>query len=345
LVLGSAGILVLVLVGGLVEVSSQSTGYNANTDRSLGALGSVVAEQSNTTSTQVDRLMSNLQAQIRQTLQSDLDSAVDAANAEAARAELAAGSAASGTIPGNFAVVFEDRADAVSDLRAAVYGFLGMHPSQTAGAPVTDAPATAPSALLSAGDATNRIAGAGDLLTRADQLYASVRSALAAEPGHARLPRSVWVTDPQQWQAGAVATQVDLLATSTTLQGTHYVVLRTIRLSPAALPTPQATPAGTSVVSPTTQLAVIVVVANEGTVDEPRAAVRFTLADSSSGASTSHVEATQVESGTSVTLPDATFTVAPGTTYVLTVSLVLPQGQTDTLGTATQQTLEVAPAT
>jgi hypothetical protein len=30
---------------------------------------------------------------------------------------------------------------------------------------------------------------------------------------------------------------------------------------------------------------------------------------------------------------------------VLTVSIALPAGQTDTLGTATQQTLQIAPAT
>jgi hypothetical protein len=225
-----------------------------------------------------------------------------------------------------------------------------MHPSQLTGAPTTDAPTTdAPAAssstLLSAGDATNRIAAAGTLLTRADQLYGSVRSALAAAPGHARLPRSVWVTDPQQWQAGALASRVDLMATSTSLQGTHYLVLRTIRLNPPALPAPQATPAGTSVLSPTTQLAISVVLANQGTVDEPHAAVRFTLANSTSGASRSHVETASVASGASVTLPDVRFSVVPGTTYVFTVSIVLPGGQTDTVGTATQQTLEIAPAT
>ena len=34
---------------------------------------------------------------------------------------------------GNFAAVFEDRANAVSELRSAVYGFLGMRPSQVTG--------------------------------------------------------------------------------------------------------------------------------------------------------------------------------------------------------------------
>jgi len=335
----------LLVIGGLAEVSHQSTGYHANSNRSLAALGGVVVVQSNSTSAQVRNLMTNMQGQIRQTLQADLDNAVAATSAEAARAELASGSAGQGTVAGDFALVFEDRATAVSDLRAAVYGFLGMHPSQTAGGPATDAPSAPPPALLSAGDATNRIAAAGALLTRADQLYTSVRSTLAAAPGHARLPRSVWVTNSQLWQAGAVATQVDQLGSSTSLLGTHYLVLRTVRFEPPALPAPQTAPAGTSVLSPTTQLAVTVVLANQGTVDEPHAAVRFTLADSTSGANVSHVETASVASGATVTLPDATFKVAPGTTYVCTVSIVLPAGQTDTLGTATQQTLQIAPGT
>ena len=302
-----------------------------------------MAEQSATTSAQVRGLMTNLPTQIRQTLRADLDAAVTATGAEATRAELASGSAARGSVGGNFAAVFEDRANAVSELRSAVYGVLGMHPAQVTSAPA-DAPSVAP-VLLSATDATNRIVAAGALLTQADQLYASVRSDLAAGAGHARLPRSVWVTQPKLWQAGAVATEVDQMATSATLEGTHYLVLRTVRLNPPALPTPQATPAGTSVLSPTTGLAVRVVLANQGTVDEPHATVRFTLADSSSGATTTHVESATVATGASVTLPEASFVVAPGTTYVLTVSIELPGGQTDTLGTATQQTLEIAPST
>jgi hypothetical protein len=344
ILLGGGAIVLLLVIGGLAEVSRQSAGYNANSDRSLAVVGGAVAEQSDTTSAQVRSIMANIPTEIRQTLQADLDNAVSASSAEAARAELASGSATPGSVPGNFAVVFQDRANAVSELRSAIYGYLGMHPSQIAGAPA-DAPSTTSPVPLSANDATSRIVAAGALLTRADQLYASVRSALAAAPGRALLPRSVWVPDRQLWQAGAVATQVDLMATSSTLQGTHYLVLRTVRVNPPSLPTPQATPAGTSVLSPTTALAVTVVLANQGTVDEPRATVHFSLADSSSGATTSHVGTAAVESGASVTLQDATFAVAPGTTYVLTVSIALPSEQTDTLGTATQQTLEIAPAT
>ena len=46
-----------------------------------------------------------------------------------------------------------------------------------------------------------------------------------------------------------------------------------------------------------------------------------------------------------MTLPTASFGVKPGTTYVLTVQVVLPPGQSLTAGTVIQQALQVAPAT
>src|SRR6516165_8528354 len=105
IVLGAVAIGALLVIGGLAEVSHQSAGYDANSNRSLAALGGVVAEQSNSTSAQVRSLMTNMHGQIRQTLQADLDSAVESTSAEAARAELASGSAGRGTTAGNFALV------------------------------------------------------------------------------------------------------------------------------------------------------------------------------------------------------------------------------------------------
>ena len=88
---------------------------------------------------------------------------------------------------------------------------------------------------------------------------------------------------------GSVAAQVDLLATSSTLEATHYVVIRTVRLSPPALPTPQGTPSSVSVLSPTSQIGVTVVLANQGSSDEPHVSVRFSLADQTSGATVTQV--------------------------------------------------------
>ncbi len=276
---------------------------------------------------------------------------------EAARAQVASGSTPLGPTATRFVQVFADRAQAMTQLRAAVYGFLGMQPIAPAGTPSSgdtgdtgtsgsgSGSGSGSTALLSATQATNRIAAAGALLARSDALYRSVRHTLAADAGNGRLPKSVWVTNPQVWQLGSVAAQVDLLATSSTLAATHDVVLRTVRLSPPALPTPQGTPANVSIISPTTQISVSVVLANQGSSNEPHVAVHYTLADQTSGATVTQTRTTPLALGASVTLPDVTMRVKPSTAYVLTVQLVLPTGQTLTDNTVVQQALQVAPGT
>jgi hypothetical protein len=233
----------------------------------------------------------------------------------------------------------------MSQLRAAVDGFLGMQSAPIAGASVTKAAAPADgTAQLSASAATDRIAAAGGLLTRADSLFGSVRRTLAGAAGHARLPRSVWVTNPTAWAPGDIGGLVNAVAASPTLAATHYLELRTVRLTPPALPAPPGAPPGLSVVSPTTQLGVSVVLGNNGSVTEPSGTVRFTLANQTSGAATTRNESLALAAGASATLPTVTFGVKPGTTYLLTVSVVLPARQT-AVPAALNQALEVAPAT
>jgi hypothetical protein len=341
-------VVLALLLGGLSRVSTQSQDYDANSNRSLAAQGGVVAEQSNVTASQVRELMNNLQTQNRQALQSTLDTAVRDTAGQAAQAELAAGSASSGSVAGELTAVFAERAQSMSELQDAVDGFLGMQSVAPAGSPAADS-ATSPradqSALLSATQATNRITAVGALLSHSDSLYRSVRRALATEAGHGTLPPSAWVTDPQLWRVGTVAAQVDLIATSSTLASTHYVLLRTVRLNPPALPPPPAATGSVSVLSPTSELGVTVVVGNDGSSAEPHASVRVTLANQSSGATATQVEFTALALGASVALPTATFRVKPGTTYQLTVSVVPPAGQAVTAGTVIQQALQVAPAT
>jgi hypothetical protein len=341
----AAVVVLAVLVGGLTQVSRQSQGYDVNSDRALAAQGTVAADQSNATSATVRKIFNDLPTQTRQGLQATLDDAVQQTGLESARAQVAAGSTPLGTVATQFAAVFADRAEAMTRLRAAVYGYLGMQPIPPANAPAGDDAASGAAPMLSATQATNRIAAIGALLTRSDALYRSVRRSLAAAPGHATLPPSVWVTDPQVWQLGSVAAQVDLVATSPTLTATHYVVLRTVRLNPPALPTPPGAPANVSVISPTSHISVGVVLANQGSSNEPHVTVRVSLENQTSGVTTSQVRTTALALAASVTLPDMTLRVKPSTSYLLTVQVVPPAGQTLLAGTATQVPLQVAPGT
>jgi hypothetical protein len=342
----AAVVVLALIVGGLTQVSRQSQGYDANSNLTLAAQGTVVADQSNATSSTVRTVINGLQSQTRQGLQAELDGAVQQTADQSSRASLAAGATPLGSVATDFAAVFAERAQSMTQLRAAIDGFLGMHPVSPAGAPPdAGTAATGSAALLSATQATNRIAAAGALLSRSDALYRSVRRSRAAGVGHGRLPPSVWVTDPQLWQLGSVAAQVDLLATSPTLIASHDVVLRTVRLNPPALPAPPGVPAGVSVLSPTSQLGVTVVLTKQGSADEPHVAVRFSLAILPSGPTTTEVRSTSIALGASVTLPDVVLRVKPSSTYLLTVQVILPAGQTLTGGTELQSELQVAPAT
>jgi hypothetical protein len=344
--LGAAAVLLALLVGGLTQVSRQSQGYDATSNRTLGAQGRVVAEQSNATATSVTALLGVIQSQNRVGLQIELDSVVQQTADEATRADDVAGATPLGSVRADFAAVFADRAQAIRGLRAAVDGYLGMQPLPVAGSPDTVAStAGAETTLLSAAQATNRIAAAGALLARSDSLYRSVRRTLAAAAGHARLPQSAWVHSAAEWGLGTVATRVDLMATSPSLAPTHYLALRTVQVNPPALPTPQGGSASVSVLTPTTQISVNVVLGNNGTVDEPHATVHFTLADQTSGATSSQSETVALASDASKALQTVNFHVKPGRTYALTVSVGLPAGQTQTVGTATQYVLQVTPAT
>ena len=136
ILLVAAVVVLAVLVGGLTQVSRQSQGYDANSDRALAAQGTVAADQSNATSVTVRKVLNDLPTQTRQGLQATLDSAVQQTSLESARAQLAAGSTPLGTVATQFAAVFADRAQAMTQLRAAVYGYLGMQPIAPANAPV-----------------------------------------------------------------------------------------------------------------------------------------------------------------------------------------------------------------
>ena len=191
----AAAIVTAVVIGGLTQVSRQSSGYDANSARTLAAQGGIVADQSNVTSSSVRSLMNGLQGQSRQGLEVALDGAVQQTASQEARARFVSSHNALGTLSGEFVAVFADRAESMSALRGALDGFLGLQPLPVAGAVVKADDSAGQKTLLSATQATTRIAAAGSLLAQSDQLYRSVRRTLATGVGHGHLPRSVWVTD------------------------------------------------------------------------------------------------------------------------------------------------------
>jgi hypothetical protein len=340
------GLLALaIVIGGLIRISNQSGHYDASLNRSFAAAGGVVADQSSVTGTELRRLMATMPTQSRRSLQAQLDSIVEQAGRESVQAASVAGTGGGG-VRDAFVAAFTDRAAASVRVRAALDGLLGMHPLPVAGTRQGGGTGAAAPTLLSASAAADRLESAGALLIRSDASLSGARRALARAAGHARLPASTWVAKPSTWQGGAIDTVIADVAASPTLAATHHLELRTVRLSPQALPSPSGTVTpGTSTLSPTKRLGVSVVVSNQGSVDEPHASVQFTLTSLSSGLTSTVTRSVAIASDTSVALDPVLFAVKPGQDYRITVAIVLPAAQTDITNTSQTEELDIAPGT
>jgi hypothetical protein len=248
---------VALVVGGFTQVGRRSGPFYTSVNRSFSTQAVALVEQSNATGASLRRLMTNLQAKDRRALQADLDTLTAQADQQASAADALNTPATPGDVQGQFAAVFSARARALGGFRSALDGLLRMHPLQVAGAPRATVTAEATPALLSPTQATNRIAAAGTALARADSGYQSLRRSLTQLAGHARLPRSRWVTVSSVWQPGPVASQVALVQASPSLAVTHRLVLTVVKVTPPALPPANgvATPS-LSVLSPTRSVAV-----------------------------------------------------------------------------------------
>jgi hypothetical protein len=348
-ILRPAAVLVVlaVLIGGITQIAGQSGPYDASVNRSFAAEGAVVAQESTATGSTVRHLMGTMQNLDRQTLEVDLDEVVaQAAQQESQGAELT-GATSGGDLGGRFVAVLSDRAEAVSEVRSAVDGLLGLHPLAVDGAGAKGSDVVAAPTLLSSTAVADRIAAAGTLLARADRTYATVRHSLVRLAGHAQLPASRWITTTTTWAIGPVATEVDLLAASPTLAAvTNQLVLRAVLISPPALPSPTGTAtAGVSTLSPTTKVVLSVVLSNLGSVDQPRATVQFTMAPQPAGAVMTLTRRAAIASGSSATLAPASFVVQPGHNYQLTVAVEGPPGETALAGSRLSETLQIAPST
>jgi hypothetical protein len=334
-----------VLIGGLTQIGPQSKAFDTSVNRSFVSQAALLAQESNVTAASLRRLMASMPQQDRPTLEVALSDIAAQATGQATRA---AALVTQGGLQAQLAAVFADREKAAQEVHSAVDGLLGLHPLAVAGAPDGAGSGAGVPTLLSATQATDRIAAAGRLLAASDRSYQQVRHAFVRLAGHPRLPASKWITAADSWQIGSVATQVDLVAASTTLVATHQLVLSAVGITPPALPSPTgvATP-GVSVLSPTTKVTVSVVLTNAGSVDEPHASVTFTLAPApgSTGAVATTTRTTLVASNRSVTLSPVSFRVKPGSSYQLTVAIGVPAGQTDVANTSLGQLLQIAPST
>jgi hypothetical protein len=382
----------VVVVGSVAEINAQSGGYRASTNTGFAKLATRVVDASNRTGSRLATLINKAAtlvnksslvgrednttgASARAILQQGLDQAADDSDQQARQASNLVPPTPTGGISTGLSAVMARRAAAVAAMRATIDRQLGMSPLPIAGAPPsTTAVSTAP--LLSIGEASQDLAGVGRTLEGADRSYRALTAAAKHQPVAIELPRSVWVTRPEDASplgSTRLAQLPPALASpaAAALVPFHQVVITATGLSPPAVasggPGTIGTGCGTqaqstvpgstpTILPPTSTVTALATVTNCGTVDESGITVSQTLAladpagtalppaDARGGRSHTVLS---IRSGTSRALTLSPMRVDGGHFYSLDVSITIPASQKSnpdgTRGTSQQFLLQISP--
>jgi hypothetical protein len=370
----AATLTVVLVAGSLLAIHTQSQGYRDATTRGAAALADQVGQASTRTGSRLSDLMASaptlanraLPFMARAILEQGLDAAVLDTATQASQATTIASPPAVGDLSSRFTAVMRLRASTTAQLRSTVDRLLGMEPLPVAGAPTTGAP-SAPGTLISVEQAAGELSAEGLAFEQADADFRALRATAAAVRAPFRLHASVWVPAPVTTAPlGSVAlgATAAALAASAALVPFHHLVVTAVGLVPPAVPTggvgvvatsctdPQSTTPGTTptVVPPTTTLGALVSVTNCGTVPEADVTVTVDVTPSDApgsapppaGESGGRSRATvSIASGASAAPSLAAVPVSSAHRYLVTVSVSLPPGQADPVGSSQQFLVQV----
>lgn len=338
LVLAAGAVVLFLIVGGLASVGRSSGPFHSSTNQSFGAQARVLAAQSNAVGAQLRSLLNQMTGLSRPALTQALDAVVNGAD-DVETDAVALSPAPSGQVGSEFVSSMANRALGASRLRRTIDGLLQLTPGPPSNSTAPLAPLPPPA--VSADQATTRFTAVGALLLSADRSYAAARKEFAKAVGGSELPKSVWVSDPVVWGAGAIQTTVGQLTSAPNLAPSVDVHLVAVQLSPPLLPPvpnvqgqPQAPPlaAGAAQIPPTCTLSLTAVVRNDGTIAETKVPVSASVQSLAGGAPFVVQKRVTIGPSGSVALTLQDLPVAPSGTYTLTVGLQPPAGQTRPTG-------------
>lgn len=345
----AAAVAAFFLIGGVAKIGAGSAPYHRSVNGSFAAQGAVLADQSNRSAVALRGLLGALAVPglERAQLQHRLDSLVSETATQATVADRAMQPAPEAGAGEALASALAARAQATAQLQSAVYGLLGLQPSDVIGAPGSSSPGggttVASPPLVPPSQVAADMARVGSLLTASDRYYAAARLRLRQVRARPILPPSAWVPATGSWGPARVGALVAQLDGSPTLRAVHELALVGFRLQPAVLPAVGGSTA--SIVPPTSSLRVTTIVSNLGNVAEPGVVVSATVQEVGSGTTRSTRRTLDLPAGGSDVEILAPLAVRAGSSYVLTVSVVPAAGGTSASPLVRTTTITVAPPT
>jgi hypothetical protein len=306
-------VIVVLAVGSLSQIGPASGPDRQTVDRSFAVLAAPIAEQSNASGSALTSLVSDGPSLERTALFAALSSLTTNTAENDRQFAALTPPVPSGDAAARCQAAMDDRARAVSQVSATFENLLGG------------------SRGVGGGDeaaAARSLDEAATVLEAADGSWAACRRALRRAPGSARLPVSTWMSDPGLWDEGAVGQLVAAMVSSATLAPVHRLALLAVSTDPASVPGAGAV----SVLPPTTALHVVIVVADQGNVEEDGVKVVVSAVPQATARTPGPVRATtDIGAGHSVTVEPPTLSVRPGSSYVLDVTVTAQSGVSTSL--------------
>jgi hypothetical protein len=299
-----------VALAAIVSVVDQlrpaSASFRRSVDRTYAVLAAPLAAQSQQLSATLRTVRTSGPTLARVTFFRDLDGLASDAAALATHFDTLTAQPPSGHAGSQCSAAMHQRERAASTIRTVLEGLIGGRTGER----VTDQ-ADAPGSLVSA----------GALLQTADTSWSTCRLMLLEAPGSARLPQSVWVTDPTFWGVAALQSFVRAVAGSRSLAVNHSLTILSVTTDPPAVVS-----SGTSV-SLARLVHIRVVISDRGDVDERAVHVQATAQSLTPVPQPAAVRATvSLGAGSTAAVGLPVLKLTPGASYIVQVSVNTSSG-------------------
>jgi hypothetical protein len=333
------GALALVLVAvallvGIVQAAHRAAPYRHSVDESFAAAASSLMVSSNTTGTELARLMGDPGGLGRVLLEARLQHLAARAQAESRWASSLESPPPDANAASRVIDTLRLRSEATSSIRSVLEGLLGLTPTNPVGTAGAEPPASDP---LGVPGARALLRYAGEQLVLADHLYRGLPTLFALVTNGATLPMSQW-TSPRTGKLMPATLKADALvvATDPRLAATVSLRIAAVQTQPLLLPVGPGYP-----IPPTTTFSAAVSVQNRGSAPTTVIAIiRVTptghLGSFDSGRA---VGAVQAQGAVALQLP--TMPVVPGAHYLVSIDLVRPTRQPTRAGLSWERTVVV----
>ncbi len=296
-------VVVILAVGAVGQIGPASGPDKRTVDRSFAVLAGPIVAQSNASGSALNAVLTGGPSLGRTAFFSDLDSLRTSTAEDDRRFAALTPPDPQGDAAARCGAVMDDRRRAAAQVADALEGLLGGRRGLGGGNEAA---------------AARTLVATGTVLASADASWEACRRALRRAPGSARLPASVWVSDPGLWSEGSVGRFVAALVSSASLAAVPRLAILSVSTDPASVPGAS----GVSVLPPTTALHVLLVVADVGNVDEEGVTLVVTAVPGGSARAPAPVRArADVAAGDSVTLVPPPLSVRPATSYIIDVAV------------------------